>query len=55
MSNQPQVINTLNTKRLEIEPHIGSMEADLEQLRRDLTEILAAIKVFSAEGTKVTA
>ncbi len=50
-----QVINTLNTKRREIEAYIGSLERDLEQARRDLSAILAAIKVFSAEGPKVTA
>ena len=50
-----QVIHTLDTKRLEIEAHIGSLEQDLEQARRDLSAILAAIKVFSAEGPRVTA
>ncbi len=50
-----QVINTLNTKRREIEAYIGSLERDLEQARRDLSAVLAAIKVFSAEGPKVTA
>jgi hypothetical protein len=50
-----QVINTLNTKRHEIEAYIGSLERDLEQARRDLSAILAAIKVFSAEGPRVTA
>lgn len=50
-----QVINTLATKRKEIEAHIGSLEQDLEQARRDLSAILAATKVFSAEGYKVTA
>jgi len=50
-----QVINTLNTKRHEIEAHIGSLERDLEQARCDLSAILAAIKVFSAEGPRVTA
>jgi hypothetical protein len=50
-----QVINTLNTKRQEIEAYIGSLERDLEQARRDLSAILAAIKVFSAEGPRVTA
>jgi hypothetical protein len=55
MSNQPQVLNTLDTKRREIESHIGSLEQDLEQARRDLSAILAAIKVFSGEGYKVTA
>ena len=50
-----QVVVTLNSKRLEIEAHIGSLEQDLEQARRDLSAILAAIKVFSAEGPRVTA
>lgn len=52
---KPQVLNTLDTKRKEIESHIGSLEQDLEQARRDLSAILAATKVFSAEGYKVTA
>lgn len=50
-----QVLNTLNTKRHEIEAHIGSLEQDLEQARRDLSSVLATIKVFSTEGPKVTA
>ena len=50
-----QVIHTLHTKRQEIEAHIGSLEADLEQARRDLSAVLATIKVFSSEGPKVTA
>ena len=52
---QPQVINTLSEKKREIEAHIGSLEQDLEQARRDLSAILAATKVFSAEGYRVTA
>lgn len=55
MTQQPQVLNTLDDKRREIEAHIGSLEKDLEQARRDLSAILAAIKVFSADGAKVTA
>ena len=42
MSDNPQVITTLDTKRREIEAHIGSLERDLEQARRDLSAILAA-------------
>lgn len=53
--NQPQVLNTLDTKRREIEAHIGSLEQDLEQARRDLSAILASIRVFSADGPRVTA
>ncbi len=51
----PQVINTLSQKRKEIEAHIGSLERDLEDARRDLSAILAVIKVFSADGHRVTA
>lgn len=47
---QPQILNTLAVKRLEIEQHIIKLEADLEQARRDLSAILAATAVFSAEG-----
>ena len=49
------VLKNLADKRKEIEAHIGSLEQDLEQARRDLSAILAATKVFSAEGYKVTA
>ena len=52
---QPQVINTLSEKKREIEAHIGSLERDLEQARRDLSAILATIKVFSGEGIVPTA
>ena len=51
----PQVLNTLATKRREIERHIGSLEADLDQARRDLSAILAATAVFSGDGPKPTA
>ena len=53
--SESHIVNTLATKRKEIEAHIGSLERDLEQARRDLSAILAATRVFSAEGTKVTA
>lgn len=52
---QPQVINTLTVKRKEIEAHIGSLERDLDQARRDLSAVLATIKVFSGEGVVPTA
>lgn len=45
-----QVLKTLAEKRKEIEAHIGSLERDLEQARRDLSAILAATAVFSGEG-----
>jgi hypothetical protein len=47
---QPQVINTLTTKRKQIEAYITSLERDLEMARRDLSAILAATKVFTGEG-----
>jgi cell division protein ZapA (FtsZ GTPase activity inhibitor) len=50
-----QFINALATKRKEIESHIGSLEQDLEQARRDLSAILAATALFSGEGPKPTA
>ncbi len=50
-----QVLNTLSSKRQEIEAHILSLERDLEQARRDLSAIVAAAKVFSADGPKITA
>ncbi len=53
--SQLQVLHTLSDKRREIEAHIGSLEQDIEQVRRDLSAILAAIKVFSADGPRVTA
>lgn len=49
-----QVINTLNSKRKDIEAYIGSLERDLDQARRDLSAVLAAIKVFMAEGPRIT-
>jgi len=52
--DQPQVLNTLNAKRHDIEQHIGSLERDLEEARGDLSAILAALKVFSADGPRVT-
>ena len=50
-----QILTTLTTKRREIEAHIGSLERDLEQARRDLSAVLATITVFSADGARVTA
>ena len=44
----PQVLTTLNTKRKEIETHIGSLECDL-------SANLAVIRVFSADGVQMTA
>ncbi|MFT3673610.1 hypothetical protein [Aestuariivirga sp.] len=47
---QPQILNTLATKRAEIESYIAHLETALEQARRDLSAILAATAVFSGEG-----
>ena len=53
--DQRQVINTLTTKRQQIEAPIGKLERDLEQARADLSAVLAATMVFSGEGARVTA
>jgi hypothetical protein len=45
-----QILNTLNSKRREIEAHIGKLEADLAQARRDLSAVLACIVVFSGDA-----
>ena len=50
-----QILITLATKRNEIEAHIVKLEADLGQARRDLSAVLATIKVFSGEGPLPTA
>ena len=47
---QPQVLNTLATKRAEIQAYIVKLEHDLEQARRDLSAVMATEKVFSGEG-----
>ena len=50
-----QVINTLKAKHQEIAAHIQRLEADIEQARRDLSAVLAAMQVFSGDGPKPTA
>ena len=47
---QTQVLNTLATKRQQIQTYIASLERDIEQARRDLSAVLATEKVFSGEG-----
>lgn len=45
----------LADKRKQIMAHIGSLEQDLEQARRDLSAIIATERVFQSRGPKVTA
>ena len=45
----------LADKRKQIMAHIGSLEQDLEQARRDLSAIIATERVFEARGPDVTA
>ncbi len=45
----------LADKRKQIQAYIGSLEADLEQARRDLSAIVATERVFQARGPNVTA
>jgi hypothetical protein len=53
--NQPQVINTLATKRNEIRQHIRKLERDLETARRDLSAITESMRIFSPDGNNLTA
>jgi hypothetical protein len=45
----------LADKRKQIQVYIRSLEPDLEQVRRDLSAIIATEWVFQSEGPKVTA
>jgi hypothetical protein len=45
----------LADKRKEIQAYIGSLEADLEKARRDLSAIIVTEHVFQAKGPNVTA
>ncbi|MBZ0262993.1 MAG: hypothetical protein K8F90_20595 [Hyphomicrobiales bacterium] len=44
----------LADKRKEILSYTGSLERDLDQVRRDLSAIVAIERVFQARGPKVT-
>ena len=52
---ESHIVKNLADKREEIQAYIGSLEADLEQARRDLSAIVATEKVFQARGPNVTA
>ena len=45
----------LADKRKQIQAYIGSLEADLEQARRDLSALVATERVFQARGPNVKA
>jgi len=47
---ESHLLKKLADKRKEIKAYIGSLEADLEQARRDLSAIVAIEKVFQACG-----
>lgn len=51
----PQVLNTLHTKREAIETYIADMERKIEEARSDLAHVLATIRLFAGEGERVTA
>ena len=52
----PQVLNTLNAKRQDIEGYIADMERRIEEARSDLAHVLATIRLFAGEdGERVTA
>ena len=48
-----QVVNTLEAKRKDIVAHIQKLERDLEQSRRDLSAVAAAIKVFASDSPSI--
>jgi hypothetical protein len=52
---ESHIHKNLADKRKQIIAHIGSLEADLEQARRDLSAIVATERVFQAKGPNVTA
>jgi phage shock protein A len=52
---EPHIHKNLADKRKEIQAHIGSLESNLEQARRDLSAIIATERVFQSRGPKVTA
>ena len=45
-----QVVNTLEEKRKDIVAYIEQLERDLEQARRELSAVAAAITVFKADS-----
>lgn len=51
----PQVLNTLNSKRKQIVAYIATLERDLERARRDLSAVTEAMRVFSPEAENATA
>ena len=52
---EAHIVKNLSDKRKEIQAYIGSLEADLEQARNDLSAIVATERVFQARGPNVTA
>jgi hypothetical protein len=48
MGDVPQVINTLRGKAAALERLIGKLEADLAQVRADLSHVNATIRLFEA-------
>lgn len=47
---ESHIVKNLADKRKEIQAYIGSLEADLEQTRRDLSAIIATERVFPSPG-----
>ena len=52
---EAHIIKNLSNKRKEIQAYIGSLEADLEQARNDLSAIVATERVIQARGPNITA
>jgi hypothetical protein len=51
---EPQIINTLNAKRVEIETYIRATERRLAQARADLAHVNASIRIFQTKRDETT-
>jgi hypothetical protein len=47
---EPQIVNTLRSKRDELERIIGSYEKAVEAARRDLAHVNATLRLFERDG-----
>jgi hypothetical protein len=47
---EPQIVNTLRSKRDELERIIGSYERAIEAARRDLAHVNATLQLFERDG-----
>ena len=50
--SEPQVVNTLQSKRAEIESAIAAYEKKIEAAKRDLSAVNATIRLFEVNGER---